>query len=48
MRELAHFLTSRMPSKRMKDMGHEGRAAVKDGKKGDEDDQVDLYCVVFP
>ena len=27
-------------------MGHEGRAGVKDGKDGDEDDQVDVSC--FP
>ena len=27
-------------------MGHKGRAGVKDGKDGDEDDQVDVWC--FP
>ena len=25
-------------------MGHEGRAGVKGGKDGDEDDQVDVWC----
>ena len=27
---------------RVRFMGHEGRAGVKDGKDGDEDDQVDV------
>ena len=27
---------------RMQDMGHESRAGVKDGKDGDEEDQVDV------
>ena len=30
----------------VRDMGHEGRAGVNDGKDGDEDDQVDVLC--FP
>ena len=31
---------------RVRFMGLEGRAGVKDGKDGDEDDQVDVWC--FP
>ena len=31
---------------RVRDMGHDCRAGVKDGKDGDEDDQVDVWC--FP
>ena len=27
-------------------MGHASRAGVKDGKDGDEDDQVDAWCLI--
>ena len=29
----------------VRDMGHQVRAPVKRGKDGDEDDQVDVWCV---
>ena len=29
---------------RVRDMGHEGSAGVKDGRDRDEDDQVDVWC----
>ena len=28
-------------------MRHEGRAGVKDGNDGDEDDQVDVWCFLI-
>ena len=32
---------------RVRDMCHEGRAGVKDGNDGDEDDQVDAWCFLI-
>ena len=56
-RELAPFITSKVPSLRMKDqiytmcctderdIGHKNRTGVKDGKDGYDDHQFDVLCV---
>ena len=41
-----HGMHQKLHVVRVRYMGHDSRAGVKDGKDGDEDDQVDVWC--FP